>query len=72
MTVEELKAKLQLMQAKADDEEVRTAVQHMLYAVELDNEWTEDELKEYWKEIEAVEQQLATANLLERLSTQLN
>jgi hypothetical protein len=44
----------------------------MLFAVELDNEWTEEELMEYWREIEVVERELTTVRLLSNLEKQLN
>jgi hypothetical protein len=72
MTVEDLKMKLIQLQQQAADEEIRQAVVHMLLAVELDDQWTEQELQKYWREIEVVERELTTVNLLTRLEHQLN
>jgi hypothetical protein len=72
MTVEDLKMKLIQLQQRAADEEIRQAVVHMLLAVELDDQWTEQELQKYWREIEVVERELTTVNLLTRLEHQLN
>jgi hypothetical protein len=72
MTVEDLKLKLVQLQLSAADDEIREAVSHMLFAVELDNEWTEEELVEYWREIEVVERELTTVRLLSKLEKQLN
>jgi hypothetical protein len=72
MTVEDLKLKLVQLQRSAADDEIREAVTHMLFAVELDNAWTEEELQEYWREIELVERELATVRLLSLLEKQLN
>lgn len=72
MTVEDLKLKLVQLQLSAADDEIREAVSNMLFAVELDNEWTEEELMEYWREIEVVERELTTVRLLSNLEKQLN
>jgi hypothetical protein len=72
MTVAELKAKLQMIKASSDDESIRTAVDNMLFAVELDNAWSQEELQEYWQEIEAVEREINRASLLDQLKKRLN
>lgn len=72
MTVEDLKMKLIHLQQHAGDEEIRQAVANMLFAVELDDAWTEEELQEYWQEIEVVEREITTVNLLTRLEHRLN
>lgn len=72
MTVAELKAKLQMIKASSDDETIRTAVDNMLFAVDLDNAWSQEELQEYWQEIEAVERELNRAVLIDKLKHRLN
>ncbi len=72
MTVEDLKMKLMQLQQFAADEEIKQAVANMLFAVELDTEWSEEELQEYWLEIELVERELTTVSLLTCLEQRLN
>lgn len=72
MTVEDLKMKLIQLQLTAADDEIRHAVVNMLFAIELDNEWTDDELQEYWREIELVERELSKVHLLSSLEHQRN
>jgi len=58
MCIEDLKEKLIHLKQVACDDETQQAVNTMLEAIDIEADWTEEELKQYCKEVMALEKTL--------------